>query len=62
VFSVVRVLLDECLPWGLARELAGHEIDTVTQLGWSGVTNGELLRRAAGQYDFLITIDQRFAE
>jgi hypothetical protein len=62
VFSVVRVLLDECLPRGLARELAGHEVDTVTQLGWSGVTNGELLRRAAGRYDFLITIDQRFAE
>jgi hypothetical protein len=58
----VRVLLDECLPRGLARELLGHEVQTVTQAGWSGVSNGELLRRAAGSYDFLITIDQRFAE
>ncbi|HTX53913.1 MAG TPA: DUF5615 family PIN-like protein [Candidatus Baltobacteraceae bacterium] len=57
----MRVLLDECLPRGLAREFPGHDIRTVAQLGWSGVTNGELLRRAAVEFDFLITIDQRFA-
>jgi hypothetical protein len=58
----VRVLLDECLPRRLGRELAGHDVDTVAQAGWSGANNGELLRRAAERYGALITIDQRFAE
>jgi len=57
----VRVLLDECLPRKLARELIGHEVQTVGQAGWSGVKNGELLLLAAGQFDALVTIDQRFA-
>ena len=59
---MVRVLLDECLPRSLARELSGHEVHTVTQAGWSGVKNGELLRLGAQGYDALITIDQRFAD
>ena len=62
VYWAVRVLLDECLPRGLARELTGHEVHTVTQVGWSGVKNSELLRRAAQTYEALITVDQRFAE
>lgn len=57
----MRVLLDECLPRGLARDLTGHEVQTVPQIGWSGVRNGELLRRAASSFDFLLTVDQRFA-
>lgn len=58
----MRVLVDECLPRRLGRELAGHDVDTVAQAGWSGAKNGELLRRAAERYGALITIDQRFAE
>jgi predicted nuclease of predicted toxin-antitoxin system len=55
----MRVLLDECLPSDLAQELTGHEVRTVTQVGWSGVENGELLRLAARAYDVVLTIDQR---
>lgn len=55
----MRILLDECLPSDLARELTGHEARTVTQAGWSGVENGELLRLAAQAYDVFLTIDQR---
>ncbi len=58
----MRVLLDECLPRGLARDFPGHEVRIVSQIGWSGIKNGELLRRAAQGYDAIITIDQRFAE
>ena len=58
----MRVLLDECLPRTLARELSGHEVRTVTQAGWSSVKNGELLRLAEQEHDALITIDQRFAK
>lgn len=52
----VRVLLDENLPHDLAQALAGHEVLTVQGLGWSGLKNGELLRRAAGQIDAFVTM------
>jgi hypothetical protein len=55
----VRVLLDESVPRKLARELVGHEVRTVAQLGWSGTKNGELLRGAgASGYQVLVTADQ----
>jgi Domain of unknown function (DUF5615) len=55
----VRVLLDEQLPRQLARELTGHHVRTVQQEGWSGIKNGELLRRAGQEgYDALLTADQ----
>lgn len=58
----MRVLLDECLPRPFARELVGHDVQTVTRAGWSGLKNGALLATAAGSYDVVVTIDQRFAE
>ncbi len=39
----MRVLIDECLPKRLLAELAGHEAFTVSQQGWNGKKNGELL-------------------
>jgi hypothetical protein len=54
----VRVLLDEQLPRALARELSGHEVRTVQQLGWSGLKNGELLERAAQEgFEIFVTAD-----
>ncbi len=54
----MRVLLDEQLPVDLAAELPSHEVDTVVGLGWQGITNGELLRRASGRFDVLVTMDR----
>ena len=55
----MRVLLDEQLPRQLATELTDHEVRTVQQQGWAGLTNGELLRRAADEgFQVLITADQ----
>ncbi len=55
----MRVLLDECVPRPLRRELAEHEVVTVQELGWSGTKNGALLRRAAeASFDALVTTDQ----
>jgi hypothetical protein len=55
----VRVLLDEQLPRQLAQELLGHEVRTVQQQGWAGLSNGELLRRAADAgFDVFLTGDQ----
>jgi len=55
----LRILLDECLPEILTEWLGGWEVKTVQELGWGGVTNGELLRRAEGQFDVFLTADRR---
>ena len=58
----MRVLLDEQLPRQLARELTGHDVRTVQQQGWSGLRNGELLRRAAESgFEVFVTADQSIA-
>jgi len=40
----MRILLDECIPRPLKRELADYDIRTVVEMGWSGEKNGELLQ------------------
>ena len=55
----MRVLLDENLPHDLIAELGDHHVTTVQGLGWAGVKNGELLRRAAGQINALLTLDRK---
>ena len=57
----MRVVLDECLPKRLTRELAGHEARTVQQMGWSGISNGKLLYSIRGQFDAFITVDSNLA-
>jgi hypothetical protein len=54
----MRVLLDECVPRALRRELLGHEVKTVAEAGWAGLKNGELLQLAAAQFDLLLTVDR----
>ena len=54
----MRVLLDECVPRALRKELPGHEVKTVGEAGWAGVKNGELLRLAAKEFDLLLTVDR----
>ncbi len=54
----MHLLLDECVPKRLKRELPGHEVRTVQEAGWAGVKNGALLRAADGLFDVLLTVDQ----
>ena len=55
----MRILLDECVPKPLKRELSDYEIRTVVEMGWSGKKNGELLQlmNQAG-FTILLTTDQ----
>lgn len=53
----MRVLLDECTPRKVRRELPGHTVRTVPEMGWGGTKNGALLRRAADEFDVLLTVD-----
>lgn len=54
----MRILLDECIPQRLGRELVGHEVGTVSQMGWAGLKNGLLLAQAAGHFDVFLTVDK----
>ncbi len=54
----MRILLDESVPRRLKRDLRGHQVSTVTEIGWRGKKNGELLRLANGQFDAFVIVDQ----
>jgi PIN like domain len=55
----MRVLLDECLPQRLRNELDEFDVSTVTEMGWSGKKNGELLELMAAQhFQIFLTADQ----
>jgi hypothetical protein len=55
----VRVLLDESLPKRLGAFLKPNEVATVAQRGWRGLSNGDLLTKAAAEFDVLVTADRR---
>ena len=57
----MRVLLDECVDWRLTREIAGHDVKTARQMGWTAIKNGELLTLAAEHFDVFVTVDRNLA-
>ncbi len=57
----MKLLLDECIDRGLVKDLAGHDVKTVPQMGWAGIKNGELLTLAENEFDVFITIDRNLS-
>ena len=57
----MNVLLDECLDQRLARELPGHAVRTVPQMGWAGIKNGQLMGLAEQHFDVFITVDRNLS-
>ena len=57
----MRILLDECVDWRLAREIVGHEVRTARQMGWTTIKNGELLALASQHFDVFVTVDRNLA-
>ncbi len=56
---LMRILLDECVPRPLRRELTGHDVRTIREAGWAGKKNGELLALMAGAgFEVLLAVDQ----
>lgn len=55
----MRVLLDECLPRRLKRELVGHDVRTAPEMGWASTRNGNLLRLATPEFDVFLTVDRK---
>jgi len=55
----VRILFDQGTPVPLRRHLHPNSVDTAAELGWSELSNGELITAAEGAgYSVLITTDQ----
>lgn len=54
----MKILLDESVPRLLKLRLPHLDISTVQEMGWAGVQNGELLRRAEEHFDVFLTADQ----
>jgi hypothetical protein len=54
----VKIFLDECVDWRLARDMVGHDVKTARQMGWTTIKNGELLALAAAQFDVFVTVDR----
>ena len=54
----MRLLLDECIDVRFRHDIVGHHVETARYAGLATYKNGELLRRAEGRYDVLVTIDK----
>src|SRR3954451_10090804 len=54
----MRILLDECVPRRLKRELPDHTVQTVPEAGWAGIKNGALLKLADASFDVFVTVDR----
>ena len=57
----MKVLVDECVDWRLARDIVGHEVKTARQMGWSTIKNGELLALAVKEFDVFVTVDRNLS-
>ncbi|MGH8605068.1 MAG: DUF5615 family PIN-like protein [Gammaproteobacteria bacterium] len=57
----MRILLDECVDRRLAKDIIGHDIKTVAEMGWTSKRNGELLELAEQAFDVFITVDRNLS-
>jgi predicted nuclease of predicted toxin-antitoxin system len=58
VTATRRILLDECVPAKLRREIPGYAVRAVREYGWASKLNGELLRAADAEFDAFVTVDR----
>jgi len=54
----MRILFDHGTPAPLRHHLAGHEVITAYETGWSELSNGDLLKAAEPAFNVLITTDK----
>ena len=55
----MRILLDECVPVQVRNALVAHDVSTAQEMGWGGVSNGELLQHAEQEgFDLFIVADK----
>ncbi len=54
----MKILIDESLPRQLKQMLSEYETATVQEMGWAGIKNGELVKKAEFDFDVLLTADK----
>ncbi len=57
----MKILLDECLPKRLKKEIIGHDVSTAQEMGWSGKSNGTLLSLIEKEFQVFVTADRNIA-
>ena len=57
----MNILLDECIDRRIAKEIVGHHVSTVPQMGWATLKNGELLALAEKDFDVFVTVDRNLS-
>jgi hypothetical protein len=57
----VKVFLDECVDWRLARDIVGHDVKTARQMEWTTIKNGALLTLASQHFDVFVTVDRNLS-
>ena len=57
----MKVLLDECIDRRLAKDIIGHDVKTVAEMGWASKSNGELLALGEQAFDVFITVDRNLS-
>ena len=57
----MKVFLDECVDWRLARDIVGHDVKTARQMGWTTIKNGALLTLASQHFDVFVTVDRNLS-
>ena len=55
----MKILLDECITKRLKSKLTEYQVNTVFEMGWSGLKNGTLMTKAIkNNFDIFLTIDK----
>lgn len=55
----MRILLDHCVDWRVARLVEGHEVVTARRMGWDRLQNGDLVLAAEEEgFDAIVTVDK----
>jgi len=54
----MRILFDQGTPAPLRKALTHHDVTTAYEMGWSLLTNGNLLKEAEASFDAFVTTDQ----
>jgi hypothetical protein len=57
----VRVFVDGCVGLRPAPPIAGHDVRTACDQGWTGISNGRLLALVAGDFGVFVTVDRNLS-
>jgi predicted nuclease of predicted toxin-antitoxin system len=53
----MKIILDECLPRRLIRDLNAYSVTTVPRQGWAGLKDRELIEKSEAEFDVFVTVD-----